>query len=75
MLQRPGEENTVVFSAAQRESFRGERSLQQFGEMESLMTLITAALLEWMDLRDHCGGLRSGWEVRRGAVGILTTPS
>ena len=39
------------------------------------MTLITAALLEWMDLTGHCGGLRSGWEVRRGAVGIQKTPS
>lgn len=68
-------ERTQLCSVLRRESSRGERSLQQFGEMESLMTLITAALLEWMDLRDHCGGLRSGWEVRRGAVGIQTTPS
>jgi len=76
MSQRLGEENTVVFSAARRERFRGVTgTLRQFGEMESLMTLITAALLEWMDLTDHCGGLRSGWEVRRGAVGIQKTPS
>lgn len=70
MLQRLGEENTVVCSAARRERFRGERgTLRQFGEMESSMTLITAALLEWMDLTDHCAGLRNGWEVRRGGSG------
>ena len=72
MSQRLGEENTFVFSAEQREWFRGERgSLRQFGEMESSMTLITAALLKWMDLRDHCGGLRSGWEVRKGGSGDI----
>ena len=77
MSQRCGE-GSISFQCCgeERDAVEREKGSWHFGKMESLMTLITDILLEWMNLKAQLWWAEKGMGGEKGGRwGIQTTPS